>query len=348
MKDLAKVSLKTIPLLLLASFSPSPKPWMLFPKGSEFYNYSIYLIEEKDVHHLWWCQNADPYQVVDHIYYRQFHFSKNRWTPPQPVLMPSDEGWDSLHTCDPAVVQGKFKYDGREYKFALFYLGTDSPNCKHNQIGVAFAQHPQGPWVKYKANPIIKGSERTWGVGQPSVISLDKKGKLLLFYTKQEEDFSTHTYMQELDFSDMSKPKFGEEKRVPTNGLREREEKTPVILNDADFAYNPKRDIFYLVRPQHPYPLSPTGERCIVSAYIQIGAIEGRKLRSGEGGWKIIGEIGPEDTGFPLNHSPSLSRNWYGWWENPQKLRINFSTARTGKDSLWSYTIYSVIIDLQQ
>lgn len=265
------------------------------------------------------------------------------------MLFPSEEGWDSLHVCDPAVVKGEFKYDGKVYNYALFYLGTYYPEgveCKHNQLGVAFSETPEGPWVKFKGNPIVEGSKHTWGVGQPSVISLNKKGKVLLFYTKQEDDFSTHTYMRELDFSFMDNPRFGEAKLVPTEGLREREEGMAVILSDADFAYDPKRDIFFLARPQHPYPLHPSGERAIVSGYIQIAYIEGESLRSGKGGWKIIGEIGPEDSGFPLNHSPAIARNWYGWVDNPHKLRINFSTAKLGKDSLWSYTLYGIIIDI--
>lgn len=334
-------------LLLLSSLSFSaPSAWRLFPKGSEFYCYSVCSIEDGDVHHFWWCQNADPLQIIDHIYYRKFLFSKGRWTPPIPVLSPSEEGWDSLHTCDPAVVKGEFLYEGNIYNYALFYLGTDSPEGKHNQIGVAFAKNPEGPWIKFKGNPIVEGSERTWGVGQASVISKDKKGKLLLFYTQQEEDYSTHTYMRELDFSDMNNPKIGEAKLVPTAGLREREEGMKVVLNDADFAYDPKNDVFFLVRPQHPYPLFPSGERAIVSGYIQVAYIEGASLRSGKGEWKVIREIGPEDSGFPLNHSPAIARNWFGWVENPSKLRINFSTAKLGKDYLWSYTLYGIIIDV--
>lgn len=335
-----------MPLLIIATISYSYSAWRLFPKGSEFYNYSVCAIEERDVHHFWWCQNADPHQIVDHIYYRKFILSKRKWTPSAPVLCPSEGGWDSLHTCDPAVVKGEFRYQGEVYNYALFYLGTYSPDGKNNKIGVAFAKSPEGPWIKFKGNPVIQGSERTWGVGQASLISLDKKGKLLLFYTQQEEDFSTHTYMRELDFSDMDKPEVGEAMLVPTAGLKEREEGMAVILNDADFAYDPKRDIFFLVRPQHPYPSHPTGERSIVSGYIQVAYIEGKALRSAKGEWKIVREIGPEDSGFPLNHSPAIARNWFGWVENPGKLRINFSTANLGKDSLWSYTLYGIIIDV--
>ena len=343
------MEMRNLLLVLLAIFLcqyislPQPKAWRLFPKGSEFYNYSVFSIEDKDVHHFWWCQNADPYQIVDHIYYRKFLFSKKKWTAPQLALAPSEEGWDSLHICDPAVVKGEFNYQGKTYEYALFYLGTDSPEGRHNQIGVAFSQTPEGPWVKYEGNPIVEGSKRTWGVGQPSVISLDKRGKLLLFYTKQEENLATNTYMMEIDFSDMKNPKFGKPILVPTGGLKEREEGMKVILNDADFAYDPKEDVFYLVRPQHPYPLTPSGEMAIVSSHIQIARIKGEDLRSGRGEWKIIGEIGPENSGFPLNHSPSLARDWYGWLENTKQLRINFSVGNF-EDFLWSYTNYGIII----
>jgi hypothetical protein len=81
----------------------------------------------------------------------------------------------------------------------------------------------------------------------------------------------------------------------------------------------------------------------IVSSHIQIARIKGEDLRSGRGEWKIIGEIGPENSGFPLNHSPSLARNWYGWLENTKQLRINFSVGNF-EDFLWSYTNYGIII----
>jgi hypothetical protein len=71
------------------------------------------------------------------------------------VLRHSEPGcWDSFHVCDPSIVAGAFRYNGRRYSWALFYLGNDVDASRHNQVGVAFANDPAGPWTRM-ARPII-------------------------------------------------------------------------------------------------------------------------------------------------------------------------------------------------
>lgn len=129
--------------------------------------------------------------------------------------------WDRRHVCDPSVIKGEFAYRGENYSYLMAYLGCYVAD-RDNEIGLAVSKSPAGPWVRveYAADPEkdvnhIDGlvSEKdpwtrgnrafiafdasfeeyydsaaaqiagAWGVGQPSLVSVDKKGKVLVFYT---------------------------------------------------------------------------------------------------------------------------------------------------------------------
>lgn len=321
--------------------------WELFPAGEGFYNYAPCAIEDGRTHHFWWCQNTDPFRVADHIYYRRFEFDENRWTPRELALAPGAAGeWDCIHVCDPAVVRGEFSYRGQVYAYAMFYLGTDDRTGKHNQIGLAIAREPSGPWLKIEANPIIKGSQNTWGVGQPSVISLDKRSRLILFYTKQEENLATFTYWTELDLRNLDAPVIGESSRVPTEGLSERPGTSQVILNNADFALAPTGETLYVVRPQHPNEFLPPDKNPGISSHLQIARIPAADLSAGRGRWEVVTHIGPEQTGFAHNHNAAIARDPYGRLPDPHRMRINLTVAARQPDPLWSYTLHGLILEL--
>ena len=321
--------------------------WELFPSGEGFYNYAPCAIEDGRVHHFWWCQNTDPHQVVDHIYYRRYEFEENRWTPRELALAPGKPGqWDSLHVCDPAVVKGEFHYRGTDYAWLLFYLGTHDAACKHNQIGIALAHDPAGPWMRFAGNPVVKASASTWGVGQPSVVSLDRRSRLLLFYTRQEDDLSTHTYLSELDLSYMDNPTITPPIRVPTDGLAEQPGATGVVLNNADFALDPAGEIVYMVRPLHPNAFAMDGKLPGISSHLELARIQAADLRAGKGRWERVAVIGPQETGFAHNHNAAIARDPYGYLPNPKHLRINLTVAARGPEPLWSYTLHGIVLEL--
>ncbi|WP_432713593.1 glycoside hydrolase family protein [Pedobacter sp.] len=78
--------------------------------------------------------------------------------PDEPLLLPGDTGaWDDHCTTNPAVV----KHDG---KYLLFYKSWNSKEyqeSKHPTIrgnrkyGLAIADQPEGPYIKYSGNPVI-------------------------------------------------------------------------------------------------------------------------------------------------------------------------------------------------
>jgi len=167
--------------------------------GQKRYAYCPSVIREGEKRHIWFCGNEPEGQFSDHIYYLAPAAAS-----PKMVLAPGDPGsWDNRHVCDPSVVAGEFRYAGVSYQYAMLYLGNRADRY-FNEIGVAFAHSLDADkWVKYPLQLVKKTwdgdndltlsndggkAKQAWGVGQPSAISLDGKGRLLLSYTIGDGD----------------------------------------------------------------------------------------------------------------------------------------------------------------
>lgn len=87
-----------------------------------------------------------------------------RWD--HPILDVTRGSWDGLMTSNPSVTRGP---DGR---FCMMYKGVSEkgPMPKGGAVvcGVAFADHPAGPFVKYP-EPIITNPQNTWAVEDPFI-----------------------------------------------------------------------------------------------------------------------------------------------------------------------------------
>lgn len=167
--------------------------WELFPADAGTYTYAPSAIED-GTHLFWWCQNAEPGRIIDSLYCRRYDFAGAGWTPPELAFSPGAAGqWDSVHVCDPSVIRGRFRDEQTEYGWLLAYLGRDTLTNRHNQVGLAVATGPGGPWVRQRGNPVASGSAATWGSGQPSLVGLESPGSVALFYTRQVEPLWSYT-----------------------------------------------------------------------------------------------------------------------------------------------------------
>ncbi len=333
-------------LRLVSTLALGAPSWELFPTPAGQYVYAACGIEE-GMHHLWWCQNRDPGQVTDYIAYRRFEFDRGAWTPVEWALAPGAEGqWDSAHVCDPTVASGRFRHGASEFRWVMAYLGCDTRTNQHNQVGLAFAEAPEGPWVRYAGNPVVAGSNSSWGAGQPSLLSLDEGGRVGLFFTRQEDDLSTHTWFQEADLSGLSAPRFGVPVRLTEAGLTERGPARPV-LHDADFALSQDRRQVYVVRPLAAGDLNLPGQVVRLPSVVQIARGEWEAIRRGGGEWTVLAEIGPGETGFAFAHSPSFGRDRYGRLPaGSGRVRLNLAVASRVRDPLWTYTLHGVLVEL--
>jgi len=252
--------------------------------------------------------------------------------------------FDKHHACDPDVIKGQFLFGGTTYSWAMFYLGEDSApgSCMHNQIGIAFADDPAGPWVKWPGNPIVPfESYDYWGIGQSSAVSIDCAGHLYLFYSRGDQ-FGTRMVRRELNLADMDSPKVGPEVLLPKDGLTSIDG-SPVIFHNASIVYDSVRDMFFTCRPRHPFD-STTPD--FISSQMQIACIEGDAIRTGIGTWEVLGHIDSTLSGRPRNHNCGILQDGYGKLPNASEITVAFAISVEGGGWLWSYRLYKITGEL--
>lgn len=309
----------------------------LFDDDPGHYNYCpSYLRTPFGTRWIFYCANKNPKEVIDYICFRR-KSPFNAWSSHRIAIAPSASEWDCVHVCDPDVLKGSFR-DGKDcYRYALFYLGCDRLDCTYNQLGLAVAKRLSGPWKKWHANPLVTAKQDGfWGVGQPSAVSLDGKGKVLLFYTRGTA-VATGMFVAEVDLSDLNRVTLGKEIPLITDGLTERDERG-IILNNGAVALDSKERILYLVRDRHPSdPEVPHW----ISTEVQVASIPLADLLSQRGTWSVTANITPSLSGKPRNHNACILKDLYGFLPNRNKLEIAFSVSDLGDNWLWTYRIGS-------
>lgn len=314
---------------------------VLNPQG-RFYTYAPSIVVAGATEHIWSCQNATEGTIRDHIYYTRRH--KGVVVESHSVLPPGPTGaWDSYHVCDPSVVKSRVVYNRVAYDYLMFYLGNDVDASRHNQIGVAFAQKPSGPWLRYPHPIVACADTRHWGVGQPSAVPLDNRGRILLFYT-QGDAAGTRAYRREIKMEKMAQLGMGEAISVTTAGLTGTKG-APDWVNNFDVVYDPRRNRFFAVREQHPYPTSHPN---YIGSSLQIVSIESASIWRGGGRWRIEGAITPDLVGFPRNHNGGFKRTAQATLPNPNRVSVVF--ARSCADGAefgcttpeWSYDLWEI------
>ena len=318
------------------------------PEGT--YNYCPSVIQTDDnTRYIYYCSNKDSKIVKDHIIVRKGERKDGKWTygERQYALAPSEQGWDEMHTCDPDVIAGKFVYNGEQYNYVMAFLACKTYDNTRNETGLAFAKSPEGPWVKYDKNPAVSyDSEKYgifWGVGQPSLVSVDQNGKFLLYYTRGDK-FSTRACVRECDFSDVSKPYVGEEIELPISGLSEAD-KSLVVISNFDVARDKESGKLYLIRDRHPYgPSLPDN----IASELQVFSGEADILYDPTKIWTELYNISEDDTGWPRNHNAGIVTDAYGNLLDSDKIEVTYTNCELGAAAtvLYTYRIHSFTLDL--
>ncbi len=339
---------------------------MLFDHGtmgeSNFYNYCPSIFVEDNKEHVYYCTNKDEGNVTDYVGYRVGTLSDNeiKFSDTDFALEHGELGsWDSRHVCDPSVVKGKFKFHNETYSYLMAFLGCVPSDCTLNETGIAVAKSPEGPWIKCdyssdntKINPIVPYSDfscdtNSWGTGQPSVVSVDKEGKVLIFTTIGATN-GTFTNIRLYDFSDIDHyQKLQEKNKFTCDGIRQNYSGDSFI-NNADFAYDLKNRRVIMAKPRQYYGkdgLNPNFVADTIDLYYiddtefdDIGV--GDVLFAGNNtakSWKLIGSINQELTGFLRNHNTGLITDPYGHLFDHTKIGVAFTRSDEGLGNNWSY-----------
>ncbi len=317
----------------------------LFDAKSSYgiYNYCPSVIELEDgTRYIYYCTNQTSYQVIDYVGCRKGTPNADgtyTWSAETVVFSPSENLWDSMHTCDPSVIKGSFTYGGTEYAYLMAYLGCTSTDNQENKVGLAVANSPEGPFVRVGTTPIVdftKDPSTTvfqWGVGQPSLVSIDKEGKVWLFYTRGDKN-GTRSVVRECDFSNLDAPVMGDEVTIATTNLVELDGDRDII-NNADFAYDAKKDVFYSASDCHP---NPSSEPNYIASHFRVTSFKGTDFAKAS--WKYLATVGPDDTSYARNHNVGLVRDEYGHIPARGYLTVYYTVSVEGSQSLWSYRLH--------
>ena len=341
------------------------------PKSSQYYNYCPTSFVENNVQHIYYCTNESDGNVTDFVGYRTGQIIDNKlvYSEEELILTHGEVGvdWDSRHVCDPSVVKGNFTYNEETYSYLMAYLGCSSSDVTLNETGLAVSKTPAGPWIKVafekdgvtKLRPIVPvtdftDNQKCWGTGQPSLVSVNEAGEVLLF-TSVGIETATFTNLRHYDFSNLNDVKLIDEQRtIMTTGVVGTSTGASFI-NNADFAYDKENQRVLMVKGRQHYNADgklPNQIESILDVYY-IDDTErtgvGSVLFAGNNTtkqWKLMGSINQDLTGFLRNHNPGFITNEYGHILNTDALPVAFTRADEGGgwQHLATYRIYATSI----
>ena len=323
------------------------------PELAQIYNYCpSYFYEDENTAYVYYCSNQYNRNITDYVAFRKGIKIDNEWywSEKQLVLGPTEKTWDSRHTCDPAVIKGEFNYNGESYNYIMTYLGCITSDNSRNEVGLAVAKAPEGPWIKCdEINPIAKFPEEyhTWGYGQPSIVSVDKKGRVYLFYTAGLPT-KTCTMVERWDLSDLNAPKLEARGEVPTAGWMRNDGNGTAFISNADFAYDSATGSFYMIADSRPF--TDFNAPNFIAEKSTVACLQGNKkdVYFGEvfgkidARWTTVFDIDYEKTGYHRNHNCCIMRDAYGWFDSSNGVEIAYTMSELNlpDQSLWTYRIY--------
>lgn len=341
------------------------KPEFVFGFGGESkYSYCPSVLKQADgTIHLFFCGNPQNLIMVDNIFHIKINPDGSK-TSPKSVLQPGNPGsWDDHHTCDPSVVEGSFKWNNVSYKYAMFFL-SNMHGVYYNEIGVAFSNSLDADsWIKFPeqiikkswsgdGDQIIGNNMKSWGVGQPSVVSLDGKGKLLLTYTIGDIG-GTRIVWSETDMSNMNAYTITAPQAIVNSGLLTIDKKSRDYTCNSEFAINKEADKIVMIRPVQPHP---TTYPAYLNSSLEIVYMNLSDFLNQRGSWAPLYRITPEDTGYPRNHNAALLRDNFGNIQNWEEPIFYFTVSKAAPEvqplgtshAEWTYHIWKSQIILSK
>ena len=337
-------------------------------KEGYFYNYCPSILQvDENTRYVYYCANEKMNVVVDCIAFRKGVRIEDEWYygPKSYVITPDSGEWDNEHDCDPAVVMGEFAYEGETYGYLMAFLGCARTDCQVNEVGLAVAKTPEGPWKKCdKINPIIdyeydesRPEAFQWGYGQPSLVSVDKKGTVLLSYTCGPGG-DNYVELGRWNLIDLENPVNEFKARVPIKGISQFNASLPTpCITNADFAYDEANKRLFMICDALPLDTKNTPD--FITQALFVGYLEdtadgqaGDILQNYDGRpWNTVDFIRPENTGYARNHNGCIIRDGYGRTLYEDRIPLGYSVCYDinlgARLDLFSYRLREITFPLK-
>lgn len=336
---------------------------VLFGEGideTKKFNYAPTVIidrdeEEREIMHIWYCTNKDTTVIMDHIGYRKgVKLENGRWefSEEKIVLTPTINTWDARHNCDPSVVKGEFHWGEETYSYLMAYLGCTTDDYSNNETGIAVSKNPEGPWIKVDhLNPIVPWARNNasgrWGTGMPSLLSIDGKGLVFLFYI----DSAIVAGVEKWDLFNLNNAQKLMQAPLMSKGFA-KPNNIPTTIGYIDVAYDENKDRFYLLSGTH-YQNPVDGTRSLVNSHAALLYLDNitsmteleNVLMSQDYTWKLVDYVGPDETGHVRNHNPAIVTNPFGYIIDSSQIPIVVSTGRNDYpfDNIFTYRLCGYI-----
>lgn len=400
---------------------PSESDNVVVPDMSiRIYNYAPSIFQEdENTRYAYYCSNRYTIgkmegenfmdekgnnQVTDYIAFRKGVKVKGEWYWSEKSYLISpitlngkpNHAYEGTQICDPNVIKGEFKYRGKTYPYLMAYLACSTRDNQFNHICLAVAEKPEGPWVRCSdINPLVEYTTDgvpenmldtyLWGYGQASMISVDKKGRVLMFYSAIKPfdvgngnwAHRTVTSIARYDFSDLNnvKTEFFVPHMAVAGILRmdslsrgEKPTQVPTVTN-SDFAYDPTTNSIYGITDGNYNDIFGYGAAPVFrinnmskNQTAEIGDVFkffNGNISAGGLCWETIAQVRSNNATYnPAVHNTCLIRDAYGWLLSSEKLEVALSTGQVAarlssvypgeKNNLWSYRIIRQEIEIPQ
>jgi hypothetical protein len=347
------------------------------PGAGLFYTYAPSIVQTgPSTRDVFYCGNSTSNVVHDHIFLSVGHLVAGQWRYGQPTIVfgpeddPNPHGFFAYHTCEPEVIGGRFEFGGRAYRWALFFTAESTATNSTNQIGVAFANSPSGPY-RADPTPIVQTADDFGQNGYPNGCPIDKAtgqtlyclgepaatsiggGRILLTYMGNSgspgnaSNPAEGLVLRELDLS-----------AVPANGPCGRcfvtlpdgaavEAVTQAGLlsrpHDASIAYDSARQRFLMSYDSGPYDTTANGPP--VTSSITVATISRSSLLDADGSWQVQGSFGQCLSGYTYNHNSGIVRSADGDLAPGRRLEILYAVANNNLGAnwgVWDYRLWDV------
>ena len=322
-----------------------------------FYNYCPSIKIEYGVEHVYYCTNAQWANITDHIGYRSGKIidGKLQFSDESIVISPTPDTWDRTHTCDPTVIKGEFKYNGETYNYLMAYLGCIPLNCKLNETGLAVAKSYDGPWIKCNGmksdgvtpiNPIVPYSDfectsNYWGTGQACLLSVNQKGRVLLFTTVSSPK-GAFTDVREYDFSDINNYELIRETKLFKDGGTQYGTNW---IGNAEYSFDVKNKKFLMSKPRGGY--GSDGEYPdFIADHIDVYYVDASSYENPfdiffdserTEQWHYIACVDQALSGYPRNHNNGMVTDEYGYLYKEGYVGVAFTSSQYGTMSAMTY-----------